>query len=936
MEDDDENVFAISIIDRYSARPQQLQDICLAHFAVTYSPKKTQTITDSDDETTEETDHSIELNNNLGTMTKNLKRSVLRYHHHSKLKEAEKYYYTQLLLFLPWTDEQQLLELASYKQHYDQYEHIIEENRSELEHHADIIAQAVEHFEEFGPPVHAFETVAPATVQENDDDQVVVEDEEFAILDPSDGIHNSQSLTEVPVNSTSSITSLEIRPGFWAEDQYRNHIRNLNTEQRDTFQTVYKWCQQKVQSQRNIVEPDQLLLFISGGAGTGKSHLISAIYQMALRTLQVEGQNPDNIRVLLTAPTGTAAHNIAGTTLHSAFLLPLGQTKSYIKLSDDKRNTLRTKAGHLDLLIVDEISMVGSDLLLQLHYRLTEIKSSTKLFGGISLIVLGDLYQLRPVKQKFVFEPVLDHVARLHGSLWNCFMLTELNKIMRQKEDLHFAELLNRIRIGSHTENDIKLLESRKISQNDKLNSYLHVYARNSDVDHFNSEQLVNLQQPVQTYTAIDKRPESLKNFEIKNDSKFTGGLPCELTLALGARVMLIRNIDVADGLVNGSQGQIVAFIKSGKGDTVAIAIKFDNQNVGLDTRRKSPYMLQLKAQPDSTPILRSETTFTVTRKNNSLTVYRYQFPLKLAWACTIHKVQGLTMDNIVVSFDGRFGGGQAYVALSRSKSLTGLHIISLDTSKIKVNKQVQKEMNRLRSERALGFYYDFFSLWKDALVASALNIRSFSCHKQDLLCDPIAIQSDVVVISETWLNDNNADFTDFEANNYICRSDKDGEHGGRGGGVALLAKKSAFTNVMPVSAYSSHVLQVLTCELKTTSSKTIYVIAVYNSPMSVKTRSSLETQILSHLQEIAVKECQAQVVITGDFNQNAIAQPPPNICETLSAKGFQQYIYTPTHMSGSCLDHIYLTELVAIAPRTTLTYYSDHAWVSCGVVRKN
>ena len=197
--------------------------------------------------------------------------------------------------------------------------------------------------------------------------------------------------------------------------------------------------------------PKPLYLFVSGGAGTGTSHLITAIYQMALKNLQLEGENPDKIKVLLTAPTGTAAHNISGTTLHSAFLLPLGQTKSFTKLTDDKINTLRAKAGTLELLTVDEISMVDCNLLLHLHYRLCEIKSSQKPFGGVSMLVFGDLFQLPPVKQQFLFNPVSDFIARLYGSLWENFQYKELTQIMRQKEDIAFAEMLNRVRTQCHT-----------------------------------------------------------------------------------------------------------------------------------------------------------------------------------------------------------------------------------------------------------------------------------------------------------------------------------------------------------------------------------------------------------------------------------------------------------------------------------------------------
>ena len=648
-----------------------------------------------------------------------------------------------------------------------------------------------------------------------------------------------------------------------------------------------------------------------------------------MRTLQQEGYNPDDVRVLLTAPTGTAAHNISGTTLHSAFLLPLGQTRSYIKLSDDKRNTLRSKVGNLDLLIIDEISMVGSNLFLQLHYRLTEIKGSSNLFGGVAVIVLGDLYQLPPVKQQFVFKPVSDHIARLYGSLWDCFTFTELKIIMRQKEDMQFAQLLNRVRVNEQTADDVQLLQSRQTGDADVENA-LHVYARNCDVDSHNQRQLTNLNQHIESFVAIDRKPESLKNFKIQQDSKYTGGLPDEIQLSLGARVMLIRNIDISDGLVNGSQGQIVTFVKSGKGDTLAVGVKFDNPNVGQETRKKSPYMLELQSYENTTPILRSETTFTVSRKNKNLTVSRYQFPLKLAWACTIHKVQGLTVDKIVVSFEGRFGPGQAYVALSRAKTLPGLHITNFESKKITINSSVQTQMETLRTDKAIPEYYNFFSMWKNTNILSLLNTRSFPCHKHDLISDPILQQSDIIILTETWLNDHNADFQELDPVFHIYRSDKNGENGGRGGGVMILIRQGCFSQCLPISAHSDAWLQTVTCKLVLELDKTMYVVAAYNSPAS--TPAHLETVLKDEIRTINQLECSPSIVVTGDFNQNLNGNVPAHICNILSSWGFRQYVSTVTHSSGSSLDHLYLTNLQASRCRVTPAYYSDHMWVSAGI----
>jgi hypothetical protein len=214
---------------------------------------------------------------------------VLRYHHKSQAKEPEEYYYSQLMLFLPWVSEEtELLNLPSYQAHYDENQDIIDINRSALEQHADIISIAVEQFEANGPPVHAFDDIAPTTIQENDEDLSIEEDEMFAILNPGEMIPAQVPLSDIPVAS-SNTTSLEIRPGYWTEEDYFQHIRMLNAEQRDIFQTVYTWCHDRCLSTKSDYNVEPLFLFVSGGAGTGKSHLISAIYQMALRHLQTEG-----------------------------------------------------------------------------------------------------------------------------------------------------------------------------------------------------------------------------------------------------------------------------------------------------------------------------------------------------------------------------------------------------------------------------------------------------------------------------------------------------------------------------------------------------------------------------------------------------------------------------------------------------------------------
>ncbi|CAG2202192.1 unnamed protein product [Mytilus edulis] len=499
-EDEDEDVYQTSILDRYAARPTKLENL-------------------SEDNTASST---ITLKNELGQMQKTKKPAILKYHKYSEMKEKEDYCYSQLLLYMPWRNKHEdLNKFDMYEELYDNVFDIIDSNRQDLEHHADIIEEALDQFESVGPPEHSWDTIAPQVEQENAEQskEGAIEDENFSTLNTED----KQKQKPVICNTVPVGMAVELRSLFLTDEDYRERIRSLNAKQRDIFQIVLQCCENLAHMDIAKKKSDPLRIFISGGAGTGKSHLISCINQMALRKLQTIGDNPDDVHVLLTAPTGTAAHNISGVTLHSAFLLPLGQTKSYIKLSDDKRNAFRSKASKIRLLIIDEISMVGSELLLQIHYRLCEITGINEPFG----------------------------------------------------------------------------------------------------VDQHNTKMLSTSKEPMEILKAIDKKPHDLKKINPKNDPRFTGGLPDEITVAVGAKIMLTRNVDVSDGLVNGAQGTIKMIIKrrnnsSTISNVVALLVQFDDANTGSNARKLSRFPVEKKQFSSATPITRSEISFTLSSKTKA------------------------------------------------------------------------------------------------------------------------------------------------------------------------------------------------------------------------------------------------------------------------------------------------------------------------------
>ena len=247
------------------------------------------------------------------------------------------------------------------------------------------------------------------------------------------------------------------------------------------------------------------------------------------------------------------------------------------------------------LLIIDEVSMVGCNMLLEIHKRLQQIKgvSSDVMFGGISILAVGDLYQLPPVCQPPLFNVVSDSYASLYGSgsLWKDeFQMIELNEIMRQRGDNRFTELLCRVRTNQCTSEDIDILKSRVITSNDDpkypINA-LHVYRLNSDVDDKNEFMLHSIASEDQQYiiNACDAISGQTCHVDLSNISEKrsdTGGLHAVLKLAIGASVMLTANVDVSDGLVNGARGEVVHVITTTDNKVSKVLIKFDNPHVRL------------------------------------------------------------------------------------------------------------------------------------------------------------------------------------------------------------------------------------------------------------------------------------------------------------------------------------------------------------------
>lgn len=398
-------------------------------------------------------------------------------------------------------------------------------------------------------------------------------------------------------------------------------------------------------SQWNIIKQvnQKNNVFFTGNAGTGKSTLLN-FFKKALpkRTTYI------------TAATGLAACHIGGTTIHS-FVgagLAKGDVSECVRMIRRRRDRL-TRWKKAKILIVDEFSMVSGEFFDKINQIGQEIRGNSFPFGGIQVIFTGDFLQLPPISQRkegYAFQ----------AKTWrnSIDVICRLTTIFRQS-DSKFVNLLNEVRLGSISEENISILEERMNEEEpDETIVETKLFSKKVDVERYNNYHLQQLDAETEhTYRSKDwYENESFSN--LLN----SGQASEKLKLRKGAHVMLIWNIDLDQGLCNGSQGIVVDFETGTDGEKYPL-VHFQN-----DVKR---IIEPLEWKND---------------REGKTVATRKQVPLMLAWAVTIHKSQGMTLDNASIALGSVFENGQAYVALSRVRTLSGLRLTSFNPSKIMAN----------------------------------------------------------------------------------------------------------------------------------------------------------------------------------------------------------------------------------------------------------
>lgn len=394
-------------------------------------------------------------------------------------------------------------------------------------------------------------------------------------------------------------------------------------------------------------------ILLTGQAGTGKSYTLAELINQLGRKKIAYG---------LAAMTGVAALNIGGSTIHSWAGIGLAEEGGATlarKVNGNKR--ARERIIGAKVLIIDEISMCSKELFEKLDVVFRSVRKKFKVpFGGLQLILVGDFLQLPPVsrttEKAFCFESEVWEDANIHT--------VQLTEIVRQDSTGDFAKLLSKIRTGDYTEDDLDLLDTafgRKFPEDGIQPVVLN--CTNKNVDYFNQKKLDDLKGEAVTIEAEDSGQANYVQFFERNCPA-----PKYLTLKIGAQVMLLHNIDVEGGLVNGSVGVVEGF--NGKVPTVRFANGIQCPVV--------PHKWEAKEQ-----VFKEDGSW---RMRKAAT--REQVPLKLAWAITVHKSQGQTIDRVILDAGDAFEEGMLYVALSRVRDLDSLSIKSINYDRIKVNKK--------------------------------------------------------------------------------------------------------------------------------------------------------------------------------------------------------------------------------------------------------
>ena len=842
------NIESDNIVQRYSKRPRQLQRFCLADYVSkvdvvypkgnklpeTIEYRNDDSISDENSSGENSEDEEVVENGNTasdlihiaknGTKYKYRKvPKVIRYVRYNQTKDPENYYREQLMLFMPWRNEEKDLlgSFGTYRAHYNTMKESLEIKRNQYEHHTEELELARQMME---AEEAEYDGLAPNAEQENREaeEEGVKESENFVYFNPDRVVEHRHYDIGVELQSTCSVPRVETTSFMLPDEEYLRLLRSLNLRQREFFNHIIHWIK---------CRDEPIHAFLSGGAGVGKSVVIRALYQSLYRMLNLrEGENPDDIRVLLYAYMGTAAWK--------------------------------------------------------------------------------------------------DH-----------FKIYELVDIMRQKDDLKFAQLLNRLRLNVLTEEDKDDLRKRVVDCNSSEypRDAVHLFAEKKGMYKHN-ENIMNsidgeevdipCHDTVASANISQKRARELIS-ELPDDPEKTANMEKVLTVKVGMKYNISVNVNVEDGLENGTTGK-VKFIEYKIEGSIRPSItwmKFEDPRIGKATREKyfQRGFYNSNIQRDWTPIFEVERTFLYKFKMYQ----RIQFPLRPAAAKTVHKGQGITEDEVVVDLTQYKGVRKVphihYVAFSRVRKLENLFILNLNEAAIGLDEQVHVEMQRLRTQASLELSYTpLYKIDPNRIKLAFNNARSLHKHFEDVQFEPNVLSADVIGFAESRLCTRDED-VNFALNRFrLVRLDEAAHETRPHHGLTLYVKEHFV--IQEVVKHHSQFCEFISAKLHSKKKGQLQVVVFYKYPKC--SQADLKKDIINVLKPLVGSD--GKLVIMGDFNVPVNDAVSPFVCFMETLFGCSQHICQPTTDHGSLLDLIFAN--CDTFCDVIETYWTDHKLIYCAL----
>jgi hypothetical protein len=546
-----------------------------------------------------------------------------------------------------------------------------------------------------------------------------------------------------------------------------------------------------------------------------------------------------------------------------------------------------------------------------MHVRLQEIKGNKLPFGGLNIICVGDLYQLQPVLQRFIFTDLTSGYGPLTTNLWKTyFTVFELTEIMRQKDDKPFAELLNRLRIGAHTPEDIKSLQACLVSPAESLAMCAkpHFFPTRAQTELYNNTVMKQAEGQEIIVNAIDSPASDVSTYvqnqllaAAKNKNiNHTGNLPYTLTLKVGQLYDIVANINVEDGIVNGAECYLRAVEPNPNNPKfpLHVWVEFTNEKIGAATRRKASKTRVGARRRAWTPIEAVRRGFIVKREQR---VTRTQFPLQLSAGRTIHKAQSATYQEVVVDMatakriHGSFWEHMHYVAFSRCTSMKGLHIVNINPECIKTSKKVQQYLETDCQKSVLCYQTSYDQL--NTITIAYNNVGSIGTKWNAISPNYNIKGCDALFLGETWLSGKDAN-DGFVLENYVpYRMDSKIVPGHRG--MIMFTRSDAQPS--RTKQHQTNHLEVSLCTV-TKFPRVLLAIAIYRPP-TAPWKCFLD-DLKQFLRSVDMTQ---PFVLLGDFNMDVADERHAGAVADLEhSYSMKQLVNTPTTTIGTTIDLVF------------------------------